>query len=371
MAGYTVGVASETKAFKQGIDSGVIEPLEDAQKELLELGRNRGPEQLERSLRDAQDETEKLADETKATARVIEREYKDSYRDMKRSSDDATDAAKKGMDEVGDEAASTAKESAASFDGSAESIVDAFQEVAANAFAGFGPAGLVAGLAAAAGIGAAMSAITAQQDAVDELKQKFSDAYKQAAEDGRTFLDEAAIQSLAIDIYFDPAKREEARKDAEELGVDLQTAVRAQAGDQDALVAIIEAGNRKIAEGTERMKEKAAAGKNVVDFQTAETAGLEGLTNKYRDILGIQKENEQAAREVKQLQNDMGREAVENQQRAQAADQARWEAMAERYSRPLVAKVDIQVDDSAYRNWRPTPKTVDLRVKPRGTAEWQ
>ena len=44
MAGYTVGINSETKAFKQGIDSGVIAPLEDAQRELIELGKSRGPE---------------------------------------------------------------------------------------------------------------------------------------------------------------------------------------------------------------------------------------------------------------------------------------------------------------------------------------
>ncbi len=70
----------------------------------------------------------------------------------------AAEEGKSGMDDFKQEANQTARESAASFDGSAESIVDVFQEVAANAFQGFGPAGAVAGLAIAAGIGLGVKA---------------------------------------------------------------------------------------------------------------------------------------------------------------------------------------------------------------------
>lgn len=47
------------------------------------------------------------------------------------------------------------------------------------------------------------------------------------------------------------------------------------------------------------------------------------------------------------------------------AGQAGWKP------RDFTSKITLQVDDSAYRNYRPTPKTVDMRVKPRLVAEWE
>lgn len=176
--GYTVGIASETKAFKQGIESGVIEPLEDAQKELLELGKSRGPEQLERALKDAEKATENLKDETKDTARAIEQEFRDSYRKVKSSSDDGMGGAKEGVQDFKEEAQQSARETAASFDGSFESIADLAQEVAANAFAGFGPAGAAAGVAVALGLGVAVDQFNKIDEAsTDALQSAFDFAY--------------------------------------------------------------------------------------------------------------------------------------------------------------------------------------------------
>lgn len=176
--GYTVGIASETKAFKQGIESGIIEPLEDAQKELLDLGKNRGPEQLEKSMKEAEKATEKLGDETKATARGIEQEFKDAYRKVKQSSSDGLGKAEDGMGDLKEEAQQSAKETAASWDGSLEGIGDLAQEVAANAFSGFGPAGVAGGIAAAAGIAVIIDTINKITEAADEARESaFTMAY--------------------------------------------------------------------------------------------------------------------------------------------------------------------------------------------------
>lgn len=178
MADYKVGIASETKAFKQGIESGIIDPLEDAQKELLDLGKNRGPEQLEKSMKDAEKATEKLGDETKATARTIEQQFKDAYRKVKQSSDDGIGKAEEGMGDLKDEAQQSAKETAASWDGSLEGIGDLAQEVAANAFAGFGPAGVAGGVAAAAGIAVIIDTFNKITEAADEARESaFTMAY--------------------------------------------------------------------------------------------------------------------------------------------------------------------------------------------------
>lgn len=77
-----------------------------------------------------------------------------------------------GLSEFRDESGSTAREAAASFDGSAESIGEVFQEVAANAFAGFGPAGAIAGVAAAAGLGIALSKLTEISEATNEAAEE-------------------------------------------------------------------------------------------------------------------------------------------------------------------------------------------------------
>lgn len=235
MAGYTVGINSETKAFKQGIESGVIEPLEDAQKELQELGRNKGPEQLERGLKDAQRATEKLSDETQTAAREIEREFRDTYRKVKQSSDDGIDGAKKGLDELGDEAKQTAKETAASFDGSFESIIDMGQEVAANAFGGFGPAGIAAGLAAAGGIGLLVAAFDQAEERRQALEDRASSLAQAYIEAGSTVLDTITLASRVSEVLTTPEQREEAQKLADVLGVDLPEAARVLAGDTNAL----------------------------------------------------------------------------------------------------------------------------------------
>jgi ABC-type transporter Mla subunit MlaD len=114
---------------------------------------------------------------------LVERSFKDVAR-MARQVDPGkplgqsvkkgTDEAKEGLGEFKDEANSTAKESAASFDGSAESIVDSFQEIAANAFAGFGPAGAIAGLAIAAGIGIGVKKMEEGGEVSDALKEKIA-----------------------------------------------------------------------------------------------------------------------------------------------------------------------------------------------------
>lgn len=118
----------------------------------------RAAESLERSFQEASD----------ATAAAARKGGDDLGSNVRRGTDDA----KEGLGEFRDEANSTARESAASFDGSFESIADSIQEIAANAFAGFGPAGAVAGLAAAAGIGIVMSKLEEGTETTEAFKAR-------------------------------------------------------------------------------------------------------------------------------------------------------------------------------------------------------
>lgn len=122
-----------------------------------------------------------MEDNAKDAAKVIDRDLTKALKDVGdeakttgktvgKSVTEGTDSAGEGMSELRDESASTAREAAASF-GSIEDAASALQEVAANAFAGFGPAGMAAGILAAAGIGLAISALTDNAEQINKNKE--------------------------------------------------------------------------------------------------------------------------------------------------------------------------------------------------------
>jgi hypothetical protein len=163
------------RALSDGIEDGA----RDAERALDDVGKSDGLDRVGEN-------AEQAAKEVESATERMERSFKDAFDSAKKESDGAskkigTDS-RKGFDDAGegarefkDEANSTAKESAASFDGSAASIGDAFQEVAANAFAGFGPAGAAAGLAVAAGLGFAFSAFEKSKEQAQALRDRIGE----------------------------------------------------------------------------------------------------------------------------------------------------------------------------------------------------
>ncbi|PQZ60685.1 MULTISPECIES: hypothetical protein [unclassified Microbacterium] len=119
------------------------------------------------------------------------------------AADDVGDKAQRGMERAEEgvkdfkqEAQQSARETAASFDGSFESIADLAQEVAANAFSGFGPAGTAAGLAVALGLGVAVD----QFNKIDEAsKDALQSAYDFAYGIGAAF--DAADKVRAVESW--------------------------------------------------------------------------------------------------------------------------------------------------------------------------
>lgn len=237
--GISISVASDTRDFLRGVKSGVLEPLEDVSDALKDVEResDTAGSALEDAMRDGQRKTEDAADEVKDlkdALRDAERNAKDLGRAGKDAGDDTRDGmrrAEEGVEEFRDEANSTAREAAASFDGSAESIGDAFQEIAANAFVGFGPAGAVAGLAAAGGIGLATAAFTAHDEAMELSRERTAEWAQAYIEAGSSRLTMAQLISRTESILTDSTAMQEARDNAAEWGVSVNTAVAAMAGD--------------------------------------------------------------------------------------------------------------------------------------------
>lgn len=180
----------------------------------------KGTKDMEEALQDVSDELESTAKEGDKGLEKLS----DKLIEAKKAADDAAQAgdklgssykkgtkeAESGLGDFKQEANSTAKESAASFDGSAESIVGSFQEIAANAFEGFGPAGAIAGLAVAAGIGIATSEFQKSEEAAKAAKERIADlgtafiesgadvaqveAFKEALQGIVTNADDAAVK---------------------------------------------------------------------------------------------------------------------------------------------------------------------------------
>lgn len=187
-----IAIASETKAFKQGIESGVVKPLEDAVKRLRELGDNDGADKLEASLKDAQKATERLAGDTKIAASKIEREYRDAYRSARRSAEDYGDAGEKANDRVKDgarevqaEFGQNMGEAVSSFRGDLEDLGQIGQDTLgglAGTLGQLGGAGALAGV----GLGVGAAAVGVLTDSFTKAKEATDDAKESAYEYGIT-----------------------------------------------------------------------------------------------------------------------------------------------------------------------------------------
>jgi hypothetical protein len=199
----------------------------------------KGVKDFGKALDDVIDDLEDVSKEGKDTGSDLEKVFRDVARDAKRAGDDAgkdlSTGLKKGTDDFKGEAASTSAEVAASFDGSAESIAGGFQELAANAFSGFGPAGAVAGLAAAAGIGLVVAGFQAAEEAQKESEERISEWADSYIEAGGKALSAGILAARFQDIITDPEKFKKAEENAKTWGVGVETAIAAMSGDKGAI----------------------------------------------------------------------------------------------------------------------------------------
>ena len=230
--------------------------VSDTLKDLAKAGDKAG-DQIEDAFRDGVKEARKLDDAYK--------DGEDAARQYGRKADDAFDAVSKGAKRSGDDvgksqadgfkeasegaetfkenAGANAKEVAASFDGSAESIADGFQGLAAEMLEGFGPAGLAAGVAVAAGLGLASMAMQDTAEKANEARQKAVDMVDAIADAGGNLEDmdladkikswgREVLEDNWITFWADESttRFQETAKDAKEAGVNIRDALRAGAG---------------------------------------------------------------------------------------------------------------------------------------------
>lgn len=336
---HEVGIGADTRPFEEGIRRGVIEPVEDAERALEELGDSGGPEQLERDLKDAQDATEKLAAETKDTARTIERSYHDARQGIKKGIG-------AGLDEAKDEARQSGREAAASFSGEFDDVTDFVQETVAN---GLGPAGI----AGAAVIGAVVATATAAVEDWDEKIQGIKDAtaamWQEAAEGGQTFLDAASIQSEAYRLLWDETYKDQFEA-AEKAGIKRSELALALAqGEGEAFERVTamlgEAFRDRQRAGSvygDTLKEQGDAARAAAEREAGALGATLGLLSEKQKQVELNKQLTREAAEVTKLSEQQQREQTA---RTFDAAQSRYEALAELYSKPIKTTVDVEVND--------------------------
>lgn len=232
MAG-TIRISSELEAkpFLQGVDN-MVEALDDLTDEIKDTAKDgdKAVENLTDSLKEAEKASEGLGTRIKGSGDNIKQ---------------GMDKASEGVENFREESLSTAKESAASFDGSAESIIDSFQEIAANAFIGFGAAGVVAGLAAAAGIGIASQAIVQAEEDAKEAQQRVQDFGNAIIDTGNTT---ASLEKINENLRLilgnaddAPKKFKDIEDAAKKTGLKASTLALAYAGNEDAINSMVKA----------------------------------------------------------------------------------------------------------------------------------
>lgn len=222
MAGFSVGVAADTRAFETAVKSGIIDPLDDAQDALLDLGKSgekagdglskstQDAEQslsklgreakdagndVERGMKDAERSTDKLGQAGKEAGDDLERGLKDAQRQTSQTSDDFRDMARKiqadsekikassreafdksasTTGEFKEEALSNFSEVTSSFQGDMTSITDLAQGTFGGLASMGGPASLAFGGIAVA-VGLIGSALAESGEDTEEFKQKIKD----------------------------------------------------------------------------------------------------------------------------------------------------------------------------------------------------
>ena len=180
-----IGVASDTKAFRQGIETGVIKPIEDAEDSLKEFGKagNKSGDQLEAAMKDAQRETDETRADLDRLGDSVERSAAKA-RKLGDGFEDGTDRAKQELGELKDEAIQNASETFSSFDGSIDSLVDGIQGTLGGVISNIGPLGAVAGAAAAIGVGLLTAELQKSAERAEEIREEASELAKQMIETG-------------------------------------------------------------------------------------------------------------------------------------------------------------------------------------------
>jgi len=324
---FKISLLSDVAGFLKGTDSieqaldGVADSLDQLATDTAHNADKAG-EQLERKFKEA-------FDEVKTEAKTTGRKVGDDL-------GDGAHRAREGVSDLKDEVKQSGREMAASFDGSAQSVSDLVQEIAANALPALGPAGAAAGLAMALGLGAGLAALQeakAKADAASERVHDLADAIADAGgnpdlinwtEQLRDTLKEIVDtkewyefwQNAPVDRLSDWTAK------TKEFGVAMGDAAKAATGDQDATKKVVDSLNASIADLNRRYLESATvvgAGDQTMVVYDESLKRAADSASSFRDDIAAQSRTVADATAWQRAYSDATKDLSNSQSEAQKA----------------------------------------------------
>jgi hypothetical protein len=299
MAGAKLDLTTDTSQFKKGM-KGAEDIIESVGETFDDLAKDAegAADDMEKSFAD-------YARETKQEASKLGKSVSGSYDDMARDTSEATD-------QMREDSFSNAKEVAASFDGSAESIVDGFQGAAAEMFSGFGPAGAAAGLAAAAGLGLITAEITKSKEKAAEAAEATWTMAQEMVEAGTYMVTEAQKINLFNELVGDEEERKKVAGDLDAIGITWTDFIAGQVGLGDKRQEV----ESKILKYYEDQKDAVKGIDNSDEARLRSASGLEisqsKLLDRYEETERLQNEAVKTAEDIRKTYMDVGVELTEN-----------------------------------------------------------
>ena len=256
--GLSIPIASDTKAALQGIKTGLIDPLQDAQDALDKLGKGSNLDSITSDMKAAQKATEQENKALQETVQYIKNTAKQSRTSTKEVSDDfelsareQTHLRKEAIKEIGNEAKANAAETFSSFDGSAQSFVDGIQGTLGGLVSSLGPIGLAAGAAGALAIGLINGALQNADTTSAEFKQGVADLTSELIKTGQVGQVSvgyvvAALQKLATETDGSKVSLTKLSDAAHKSDTSFKSLAQAYAGNEKGLHNLVEAGKDKL-----------------------------------------------------------------------------------------------------------------------------
>lgn len=239
--GVSVSIGADTRTFDQAVKSGMVEPVQNAQKALDEYAQtgDHAGGQLEHAFRGQQQQTTELQHDIQKLNSTIRDGSAPAYKKAQQAGDEFTHKSHEGFNEIKESAKSNAIEVGASFTGGFDQAAGGLQGFVSEMLAGFGPAGVVAGIAAAAGIGLLTAQIDAGTQSAEDQKQAVADLageYIDAGGKGRRSMSQVVeqLKAMATSTDDNSVSLDEIRKQAERLGMPFRDLARAYTDGGDA-----------------------------------------------------------------------------------------------------------------------------------------
>ena len=177
----TFSLLSDANAFDLAAPADDLDDLGTAAKDagaaLDKLDADAKGTKLGKSGKDAKgagDDLDRLATDAKGAATKVDSAFDKIAKSSKHGMDTVKREGKEGFADFKEESQSELKEASASF-GSIEDAADSLQSILGNAFAGFGPAGMAAGIAAATGVGFITAGLQSAAEKAAQTKQRIID----------------------------------------------------------------------------------------------------------------------------------------------------------------------------------------------------